>query len=702
MNSVPVSVVIPAFLSGPGLRRALERICACDPLPQEIVMHCDGGWRPEPAMIEGLPVPMRFLHSEARLGPGGGRHRLFQEAACEIVASFDDDSWPLDVDYFARALAVMEAFPKALVMSPGVYLKERPVLPAMPEVSLVRSFTGSASVTRRSLYLRLPGYVPVAAAYGVEETDLSIQAHAAGLEILFCPWMRAWHDRPGVDNQHAVLPWIRNEVLLASLRFPLVMQPWGWMRALRHVWRHRHETGWRAPLRALFSALPAMVEYRSYQRRYTLGEVWRHHRHVERRFLLTGPGVEHRHASSEAQARRPCPMLLPVPAPPARRVLYIQYTNPGDYPPLEHSSRMLAREGWEVEFLGLAGSRAVMLEFVPHLRVKVRRMWYQAPGWMQKLHFLLFIAWCLWRVWRWRPHWVYASDVLATPAAELIRRFFPRCRVLYHEHDSPIPGTVMEFGVARQVWRVRELLGRHAEGVVLPNQQRLEAFKAALRPQGRCFCVWNCPSLDDVPALPPEREGGGPLRVIYHGSIVPERFGPYVLEAAARCGHDVRVRLIGYVPSGSSHYVNELERLAVRLGIKERFEYLGSMSHHEVLRHSRDCEVGLCLLKMDEGDINMRHMAGASNKAFDYLSQAVALIVPDDPDWRRMFVEAGCGQPCVSHDAKALAEVFRWMAEHRGEVAEMGRRGQRLVRERWHYEAQFAPVLQWISGSSQP
>ena len=28
----------------------------------------------------------------------------------------------------------------------------------------------------------------------------------------------------------------------------------------------------------------------------------------------------------------------------ARRMLYVQYTNPAGYPPLEHSSRILARE----------------------------------------------------------------------------------------------------------------------------------------------------------------------------------------------------------------------------------------------------------------------------------------------------------------------------------------------------------------------
>ena len=39
-----------------------------------------------------------------------------------------------------------------------------------------------------------------------------------------------------------------------------------------------------------------------------------------------------------------------------RRILYVQYTTPAGYPPLEHSSRILADRGWEVQFLGSGAS----------------------------------------------------------------------------------------------------------------------------------------------------------------------------------------------------------------------------------------------------------------------------------------------------------------------------------------------------------
>jgi len=686
-KSVPVSVAIPAYRNEASLRATLNHIADCSPLPQEILLHCDGGWEVPADVIAGLPVPVRVVHSMDNLGPGGGRHRLYHEAACEIIASFDDDSWPLDREYFAQAIAVMEAFPKVAVMSPAVYLREKPVLAPLMEASKVRSFEGSASVTRKSMYVKLPGYVPVPAAYGVEEADLSLQIHAAGFEILSCPWMRAWHDRPYADNQHTVQPWIRNEVLLAYLRFPRVGQAWGWIRAVRHVWRHRKEIGWRILLRELAQSLPYAVQFQPYVRRYSLLKVWQHHRQTEQRFVLTKD-------QKEESLNVRCELAAA-----ARRVLFIQYTNPGGYPPLEYSAHILARAGWDVEFCGIVGSGAAGLDFAPHPRVKVRRITYQKPGLRQKLHYIRFILWCALRVLRWRPHWVYASDALSTPAAGLIRRL-SRCRLVYHEHDSPVPGGMRGSWILKQVMQSRAKLGKEAEIVVLPNQKRLDAFVGATGRQGTSYCVWNCPEAGLVPAEMPRRSQTGPLRVMYHGSIVPDRFGTFILEALACCACDVHLSLIGYFPLGETSYRNVLLAEAERLGLKGRFDYLGPMSHHEILECSRQCDAGLALLRIHEDDINMKHMIGASNKPFDYASQGLALIVPPDPEWEGLYVQAGCAMTCPMGDKERLVEIFRWMAGHRDAVAAMGAKGHAMALSEWHYERQFAPVLAQMQAGS--
>src|SRR5438093_1512224 len=151
------------------------------------------------------------------------------------------------------------------------------------------------------------------------------------------------------------------------------------------------------------------------------------------------------------------------------RVIYIQYTNPAGYPPLQHSSRMLAQSGWKVLFLGSGAQGADTLEFPPHPNIRVKRLPFCPAGWQQKLHYAYFAFWvCLW-AFLWRPRWIYASDILACPLA-LLFSFVPGLKVLYHEHDSPDanPGlSVSKF--ERLILKTRRRVAHRANLCILPN-----------------------------------------------------------------------------------------------------------------------------------------------------------------------------------------------------------------------------------------
>src|SRR5207244_4323487 len=116
--------------------------------------------------------------------------------------------------------------------------------------------------------------------------------------------------------------------------------------------------------------------------------------------------------------------------------MYVQYTNPAGYPPLQHSSRILAHNGWKVLFLGTGAQGAEALEFPPHPNIRVKHVHFCPAGWYQKLHYAWFVWWVLLWILLWRPRWIYASDLLACPVA-LLLSFVPGLKLLYHEHDSP-------------------------------------------------------------------------------------------------------------------------------------------------------------------------------------------------------------------------------------------------------------------------
>src|SRR5437016_13704195 len=95
------------------------------------------------------------------------------------------------------------------------------------------------------------------------------------------------------------------------------------------------------------------------------------------------------------------------------RIMYVQYTNPAGYPPLEHSSRILADRGWQVLFLGTGAHGADALEFPPQPNIPVHGWKFQQPGLRQKLQVLAFNDWVLITALRWKLKCSYASALLA-------------------------------------------------------------------------------------------------------------------------------------------------------------------------------------------------------------------------------------------------------------------------------------------------
>jgi glycosyltransferase involved in cell wall biosynthesis len=377
------------------------------------------------------------------------------------------------------------------------------------------------------------------------------------------------------------------------------------------------------------------------------------------------------------------------------RIAYVQYTNPAAYPPLEHSSRILARDGWQVLFLGTSSQGARSLRFPPHSNVTVRCFGTCSLGFRQKLHYLTYCMWVLAWVLAWRPRWVYASDPLSCPIA-LVLSWIPGVKVVYHEHDSP-SGPLVTIGIRWLVLQSRIQLAKSASCCILPNERRIEKFESDTNTGCAPMCVWNCPSLDEISEARPPLTGPD-VWVLYHGSIVPERLPLDVLVALSALPDSVKLRIVGYETSGSNGYVRALQEKARDLEISHRLEWVGTVpTRSQLLRYGRISDIGVALMPLDSDDINMAAMAGASNKPFDYLACGLALIVSNLPDWRTTFVEPGYALTCAPEDPVSIAQTLRWLVDHPAEMRAMGERGRQRILREWNYETQFAAVYQALT-----
>ena len=378
------------------------------------------------------------------------------------------------------------------------------------------------------------------------------------------------------------------------------------------------------------------------------------------------------------------------------RVLYVQYTNPALYPPLLHSIRLLADAGCDVRLVGIDTMARDLATPFP-AGVTARLLPAEAPGWRQKVSYARFARATMREARAFRPHWIYASDALSTPAVKLV---VPGARsgLVYHEHDAPVeawqPHTASWF--MRRVMSARRDVARRADLCVLPNAARAESFRETT---GRAdvTVVWNCPRREEA-ASEPRRAASRRTRVLFHGSIVPARLPLSVVDALTLVPPDVDLVFVGYETLGHPGYVRAVLDHARARGVEARVKYAGVLSRSGLLDLGSTADVGLALLPTSSTDSNEAHMAGASNKVFEYLARGLPVLVADTAEWRDSFVAAGVARACRPESAESIAAALGAFLRDPDERRAMGERGRRRVLADWNYETQFEPVLQAMIG----
>lgn len=253
----------------------IRRILECTPPPDEMLVHIDGGNHELAGEIRrNFPSVIIHVHDGAR-GPGGARNFLLAATDCALVASFDDDSYPLDARFFELAVSEFKAHPTAAVLCAVILDCDGPSGPEFTGIRRAASFVGCGCVYRRDAFFATTGYVPLELAYGMEELDLSMQYHALALPLLQSAKLRVHHD---TDMRHRAAPKVNaavtaNAALLVYLRYPPLLWPIGLLQVARTI-RYLIRSGRREGIWAGITQIPAHLHrHRAYRKRLRVSEV---------------------------------------------------------------------------------------------------------------------------------------------------------------------------------------------------------------------------------------------------------------------------------------------------------------------------------------------------------------------------------------------------------------------------------------------
>jgi GT2 family glycosyltransferase len=263
-----ISAIVTAYERIDQTLATLRVIQSCVPPPDEILVHVDANQvECEKAFRNAFPT-VQIMRSDEQIGPGGGRNKLLNAARFEFVASFDDDSYPIDADYFARALKLCNRFPEASVICATLYHTGEPIGLDERSAQWTADFSGGACIFRREAFLKAGGYVPLPVAYGMEEVDLAIRLHSRGGKILTTPWLRVFHntDLERHGDPRVTAGSIANLALLTYLRYPVSLWIVGAGQcANRLLWLLRH-----GRRRGIWKGLTMIPAHLRTHRRYRL------------------------------------------------------------------------------------------------------------------------------------------------------------------------------------------------------------------------------------------------------------------------------------------------------------------------------------------------------------------------------------------------------------------------------------------------
>jgi glycosyltransferase involved in cell wall biosynthesis len=370
-----------------------------------------------------------------------------------------------------------------------------------------------------------------------------------------------------------------------------------------------------------------------------------------------------------------------------QRVLFVQATEPARYPPLIHASSLMAEAGWEVTFLS-APIQGNQLELPRHSRIAVRAIPPRPSHVMGKAAYARYAVAAARLALNLRPDVVYASDPLGAAPGLLAARL-ACARLVYHEHDSPAPGSLRP-----SLARARAAAAKRAELVIFPNEARAGIAQAELGfSVDRLRIVWNLPRRAELPLLDSQPEA--PLVFYYHGGISPDHLPTAVVEAVRRLRGRACLRIVGYEAPGAAGYVQRLLELGGDGKSAGFVHYAGQVSRAQLVATAAQAHVGLALIT--GSDVNIRHLIGASNKVFDYMAAGLGLLVSDHSAWRDMFVTPGYARACDPTDPASIAAALDWFLDHPAERQAMGASGRAKIEAEWNYDSAFAPVICTLS-----
>src|SRR5207302_6228378 len=111
-----------------------------------------------------------------------------------LAVSFDDDSYPVDSDFFATVERLFLQNPCTALLEANVWHRSEPELPRATSLTPIPNYVGCGYAVRLDVYREMRGHLDRPVGYAMEELDLSLQLFVSGYQMMRAGGLRVFHD----------------------------------------------------------------------------------------------------------------------------------------------------------------------------------------------------------------------------------------------------------------------------------------------------------------------------------------------------------------------------------------------------------------------------------------------------------------------------------------------------------------------------
>lgn len=159
-------------------------------------------------------------------------------------------------------------------------------------------------------------------------------------------------------------------------------------------------------------------------------------------------------------------------------------------------------------------------------------------------------------------------------------------------------------------------------------------------------------SIPNKHALPPVSETLWPLRLLFHGQILPGRGLESLIDSIPLWHSAHRLIIRG---DGNRTYLEELRRRAANVSTNGQVQFEPAVPPEEVIpAAARSADVGVFFTPLQ----TVQHQFTLPNKLFEYIGAGLAVAVSPGFDLRRLVLEHGIGVVSADAGSEAIAAAI--------------------------------------------